>query len=528
MTVAGQDRVRNVLFIMCDQLRWDYLSCYGHRVLETPNIDSLAKRGVRFDAAYVQSACCVPSRMSYYTGRYVSSHGATWNYVPLSVVQNTLGDFLKEAGLEAALAGKTHVIPDKLGLQRFGLDADGSLGRHYLQGGFAEKDRYDGHSSPGSESGYADYLRKQGYDSEDPWTDYAIGALDHDGQAVSGWLLRNAHFPARVDRRHSETAYMTGRALEYIRAKGEEPWVLHLSYIKPHWPLMAPEPYHDMYRDADTGPIISPAAETNTPHPVLQAYRQAHEDCISYGKEDVVRHVRPTYMGLIKEVDDHIGRLMNELDVLGRLDDTLIVFCADHGDQLGDHGLGEKELFYEQAVRVPLIVVDPRKSADATRGTAESRFVESIDVLPTMLDVLGLPLPDHLLEGRSLRPILHGEQPDDWRDCVFSELDYAFRDARLLLKRRPDECYAWMVRDARWKYIHYQGYRPQLFDMRDDPQEIHDLGEDPQYEDVRRRMKDRLADWLMERKRRTTIDNATVEQTTEGWKNLGFMKIGVW
>lgn len=528
MTVVDRKNVRNVLFIMCDQLRWDYLSCYGHAELATPNIDKLAQRGVRFDAAYVQSAVCVPSRMSYYTGRYVCSHGSTWNYVPLSLVQNTLGDFLKGAGLEAVLAGKTHVIPDKLGLQRFGLEPDSALGTYYLHGGFNEMDRYDGHGSPGTESGYADYLRKNGYDSDDPWSDFVIGATDEKGSFADGWLLRNAHLPARVDRRHSETAYMTDRALDFIREKGEQPWVLHLSYIKPHWPLMAPKPYHDMYRHVDTGPIISPSAETAAPHPVLRAYREAHEDCLSYGNEEVVRHVRPTYMGLIKEVDDHIGRLAAELESMGRLDDTLIIFCADHGDQLGDHGLGEKELFYEQAVRVPFIVVDPRESADATRGTAEGRFVESIDVLPTMLDALGLPVPDHLLEGRSLLPLLRGEQVRGWRDCVFSELDYAFRDARVLLQRKPDECYAWMVRDARWKYIHYQGLRPQLFDMSADPQEIHDLGEDPAYADVRSAMKDRLADWLMERKRRITIDNAAVEQTTEGWKGLGNMKIGVW
>ena len=527
MISSDRKTIRNVLFIMCDQLRWDYLSCYGHPTLATPHIDNLAKRRVRFAAAYVQSAVCVPSRMSYYTGRYVSSHGSTWNYVPLSVVQRTLGDFLEAAGLDAVLAGKTHVIPDRLGLQRFGMDPESTRGRRYLEGGFVEMDRYDGHAPPGAESGYADYLRSKGYESDDPWSDFAIGALDEEGKFATGWLLRNAHLAARVDRNHSETAYMTDRALDFVRAKGDQPWVLHLSYVKPHWPLLAPAPYNDLYRDADTGPIIAVSAETRPPHPVLAAYRTAHEDCLSYAQESVVRHVRPTYMGLIKEVDDNLGRLMAELEQLGRLDDTLIIFCSDHGDQLGDHGLGEKELFYEQAVRTPLIVVDPRAAADSTRGTAESRFVEAIDVLPTILDALGLPQPDHLLEGRSLVPLLHGAHVENWRDCVFSELDYAFRDARRALNRGPDECYAWMVRNARWKYVHYQGLRPQLFDMQEDPQELHDLGADPIFATVRGELKDRLADWLMTRKRRITLDNATVERTTEGWKALD-MQIGVW
>ena len=528
MDVPATSSVRNVLFIMCDQLRWDHLSCYGHPVLQTPHIDGLASRGVRFDAAYVQSASCVPSRMSYYTGRYVGSHGATWNYVPLSVVERTLGDHLASAGLELTLAGKTHVIPDRLGLQRFGVDPESPIGRHLLAGGFAELDRYDGHARPGRESGYADHLRAQGYCSDDPWTDYAIGAIDAQGHAANGWLLRNAHLPARIDARHSETAYMTDRAIEHIRSAGDKPWVLHLSYIKPHWPLMAPAPYHALYREADTGPIISVEAESAPPHPVLDAYRRTHEDCVSYAQESVVRHVRPTYMGLVKEIDDHVGRLVAALEQASRLHDTLIVFCSDHGDHLGDHGLGEKELFYEQAVRTPLIIVDPRPQADATRGRSEARFVEAVDVLPTLLDALGLPVPSHWVEGRSLVPLLHGADGLAWRDAVYSELDYAFRDARRFLGRSPGDCHAWMVRTERWKYVCYQGLRPQLFDLREDPLELHDLGLRPEFAGVCRDMKDRLADHLMARKCRTTVDHATVERTTEGWKTLGFMKIGVW
>lgn len=523
--------IKNVLFIMSDQLRWDYLSCYGHPVLKTPNIDALAARGVRFDAAYVQSGVCVPSRMSYYTGRYMSSHGAAWNYVPLSVMQTTFGDFLESAQREVALTGKTHVIPDYHGIAQMGLNPTCGRGAYLKAGGFLEFDRYDGHAMPGPESGYAAYLRAHGYVSDDPWSEYVIGATDAQGKFASGWFLRNAHLPARVDSAHSETAYMTQRAIDYIRDKGNAPWVLHLSYIKPHWPLMAPAPYHAMYRDADTGPIVGKAKPRCAPHPVLEAYRNTHEDCLTYGREDVVRHVRPTYMGLIKELDDQIGRLMGELAQLGALDNTLIVFCSDHGDYLGDHGLGEKELFYEQAIRVPMIIVDPRQAADATRGTAQSHFVEAIDILPTMLDALGIETPDHVIEGHSLLPLLHAgdsnEAPRDWRDCVFSELDYSFRDARRALGRRPDECYAWMARTRRWKYVHYQGMRAQLFDLQEDPLELEDLGDAPAYAGVRRGMRERLLEWRMRLKWRTGISNAAVERGTEGWKALD-MQIGVW
>src|SRR5215813_8073154 len=131
--------VRNLLFIMCDQLRADHLGCYGHPHLATKNLDALARRGLRFERAFVQSGVCGPSRMSFYTGRYVSSHGATWNRVPLSIAEPTLGDYLRSAGRELTLIGKTHVMPDVHGLERIGLDGAHDLGRLLAGGSFVEE-----------------------------------------------------------------------------------------------------------------------------------------------------------------------------------------------------------------------------------------------------------------------------------------------------------------------------------------------------------------------------------------------------
>src|SRR4029453_7582981 len=260
--------VRNVLFVMCDQLRRDHLSCYGGRV-PPPNLDALARRGVCFDEAYVQSGVCGPSRMSFYTGRYMSSHGATWNRVPLSVAEPTLGDYLRSGGGSVALAGKSHVMPDDEGCARFGIAADSDRGVLLRAGGFAEIDRYDGHTPPGPESGYADWLRARGYARADPWSDFVIAADDR-GQAVSGWQMRNAHLPARVQEAHSETAYMTDVALAWIAAQGESPWVLHLSYVKPHWPYLAPAPFHKLFRRKDIGPIRhGPQDGTVDEHPAV-------------------------------------------------------------------------------------------------------------------------------------------------------------------------------------------------------------------------------------------------------------------
>src|SRR5690606_26631461 len=185
------------------QLRWDHLGCYGHPWLKTPNIDALAARGVRFDRAFVNSGVCGPSRMSYYTGRYPSSHGATWNRVPLPIGEVTLGEYLRGAGRKLVLAGKTHVMVDRDGLSRLRIEGDSELGELLSRGGFEEIDRYDGHHTPGDESAYPAFLRRHGYDSADPWSDYVISGVDAQGKVVSGWHMRNVHLPSRVRAEHS-------------------------------------------------------------------------------------------------------------------------------------------------------------------------------------------------------------------------------------------------------------------------------------------------------------------------------------
>ena len=520
-------QVRNVLFIMCDQLRADHLSCYGHPHLHTPNIDALAARGVRFERAYVQSGVCGPSRMSYYTGRYMTSHGATWNRVPLSVGELTLGDYLRGHGLAAALAGKTHVVPDRDGLARFRIEGDTELAILMRNGGFAELDRYDGHTPPGDESGYAAFLRAHGYAGSDPWSEYVISAVGASGRVVSGWHMRNARLPARVKEEHSETAYMTDQAIGFIREQREKPWVLHLSYVKPHWPYLAPAPYNDLYGPEHCLPPNRSKAELENQHPVLVAYRR-HEESVNFARDQVIDTVKPTYMGLIKQIDDHLGRLWQVLEQCGRWTDTLVVFASDHGEYTGDHWLGEKEQFFEEALCVPLIVCDPDATADATRGGTERRFAECVDVLPTLLDALCIDAAPHLIEGRSLLPLMRaGRASGDWRDCVFAELDYSFRHARQLLGRHPRDCRAWMVRTDDWKYVHWLDYRPQLYDLWADPNEFHDLGTDPRLEQVRAALRERLFDWMSRLKLRTTISDADAELRTNAHKAHGVF-FGEW
>jgi arylsulfatase A-like enzyme len=521
--------IRNVLYIMCDQLRWDHLGCAGHPFLKTPNIDALAARGVRFAQAYVQSGICGPSRMSAYTGRYVSSHGATHNRVPLSVGEVTLGWHLRESGRTLALAGKTHMLPDARGMKRLLLDGQDELAVLLREGWFTLVDRHDGHHAE-TDSAYADWLRAQGYDSVDPWTDYVIAVTDEAGATQNGWKMRHARHPARVREEHSETAYTTDRAIGFMEQQGDTPWVLHLSYVKPHWPYIAPAPYHAMYSPDQCLPVArDPAERGNAAHPILREF-QAEEVAQSFQNDDCIATVRPAYQGLIAQLDHHLGRVWAALERLGRWDDTLVVFTSDHGDYLGDHWLGEKELFHDCIQRVPMLVFDPSRAADATRGTVDDRLVEAIDAVPTILDALGLDPAEHLVEGRSLLALTRGAAPcartgdgaPAWRDAVFSELDWTFRGARRRLGLGTGQHHAWMVRTDRWKYVHWtDGFRPMLFDLAADPQEFHDLGADPSLEGVRAALRARLLAWFTGLKRRTTLTWAEAELRTDRHKAAG-------
>ena len=193
-------RTKNILFIMCDQLRWDYLSCAGHPRLATPNIDALAGKGVRFTRAYVQSPVCGASRMSFYTGRYVSSHGASWNGFPLKVGEMTLGDYLRPLGIATALVGKTHMEPDAEGMARLGIDPQSIIGVRIAECGFDPYERDDGLHALGPDGRYDPrlpryngYLNDKGYGGQNPWHDYANSAQDEGNQ--DRFRLGNAACP---------------------------------------------------------------------------------------------------------------------------------------------------------------------------------------------------------------------------------------------------------------------------------------------------------------------------------------------
>ncbi|MDA9789810.1 sulfatase-like hydrolase/transferase [Amylibacter sp.] len=519
---------RNILFIMCDQLRFDYLSCAGHKTLKTPNIDALAARGVRFSNAYVQSPICGPSRMSTYTGRYMSSHGATANFVPLRVGERNIGDYLKPLGVKPVLVGKTHMTPDRAGMERLGIAPDSPLGVHHCQAGFEPFERDDGvhpDRMMKSQPRYNDYLREKGYEGGNPWH-WAANAVETPDGIRSGYYNDIADQPAAVAEEDSETPYMTRRAMDFLKQDdGEKPWLLHLSYIKPHWPYIAPAPYNTMYGPDDVQDVVRSDAELVDQNPLMKHFcdRIAGK---TFSRDEAIKKVVPTYMGLIKQIDDQLGELFAFMEERELMDTTTIVFTSDHGDYLGDHWMGDKEYFHDPSSKVPLIIADPDPAMDATRGTVCDAIVQSIDLLPTFIAHFGGPPASHILDGVSLRPLLTGEAKQV-NDFALSEYDYHQQHFSPKTGRGPRECRSYMLVNADWKYIHAPGFDPVLFDMKNDPKELTDLGRSPKHEAVRTKMHGLLTDWSLNYRQRETYGDDTAARFTGFEERVGVL-IGYW
>lgn len=504
----------NILFIMYDQLRFDYLSCAGHPHLKTPNFDRVAAKGVRFTNCYVQSPICGASRMSTYTGRYTSSHGAQWNGFPLRVGEQTMGDHLRRAGMDCWLIGKTHMKVDAEGMARLGLSPDSMIGARQAECGFDVWVRDDGLWAEGPDgfydekrSPYNEFLKSQGYAAENPWADHANAGLD-DGTAASGWMFENADKPANIREEDSETPWLTSETIRFMdQASG--PWCAHVSYIKPHWPYIVPAPYHDMFGPEHVPAATRHAVEREEPHPVYGAY-MGNKVAAAFQNDDVRNKVIPAYMGLIKQCDDQLGRLLDHLEATDQDNETMIVLTSDHGDYLGDHWLGEKDLFHDPSVKVPLIVFDPRAQADSTRGTTCDALVEAIDLVPTFVEAADGTVADHILEGRSLVPYLTGTDTTDRRYAI-SEYDYSSTPQCAKLGLEPRDARLFMVFDGRYKLMHAEGgFRPMLFDLDTDPDEFDDLAKGDAHQSEIDRLYGYLAEWGRRMSQRVTKSDAEI------------------
>ncbi len=525
---------KNILFIMFDQLRWDYLSCYGHPHLATPNIDRLAAKGVRFTRAYIQSPVCGSSRMSTYTGRYAQSHGASYNAIPLRVGEMTMGDHLRPLGMSTWLVGKTHMRVDHVGMERLGISRDSIIGARVAECGFDIFERDDGmlpegpdgHYDPEPPQKYNEYLAQRGYPGDNPWHDHANSAIGPNGEVLSGWFIKNNPLAANIDEEDSETPYLTRRGIEFMQqTKG--PWCCHLSYIKPHWPYIVPTPYHDMYGPEHCLAPVRSQDEFDNAHPVMKAY-MSNPVSSAFSKDHVREAMLPAYMGLIKQCDDQMGVLFDWMQSAGRMDDTMIVVTSDHGDFLGDHWMGEKQFFHDTSTRIPLIVYDPSQEADGTRGSTCDSLVESIDLLPTFIETAGGKPPSHIVEGHTLCPILHGAADETPRKFAICENDYSTTMLAENLGLDPDQAVSYMVTTKKWKLTHFEGgFRPILWDLENDPDELVDLGDSPEHQETIALMYGHLHDWSRRISQRVTISQDQIREARFKGRRKGIV-IGVY
>ncbi len=495
----------NVLFITLDQWRGDCLSAAGHPVLQTPVFDRLATEGTIFLNHFAQASPCGPSRASLYTGMYLQNHRSGRNGVPLDARHSNVALEARRAGYEPVLFGYTDTTADPRGRDPNDPALDNYEG---VLPGMVEALRLHDDLGP-----WLRHLRRRGHATPDgaaPHLEIYRPVDLYPGADGRGPSFAPPGYPAA----DSLAAFMTDAILAHLEAQGGRPWFVHASYWHPHPPFIAPEPYNARYDPADMPSprrAASLAAEC-AQHPFVawrmerlrnRTWTLAAETCPTEMSESDLAQLRATYCGMINEVEDNVARLIDWLRSNGQYDDTLIVITSDHGEQLGDHWMLGKESYFDETFHVPLIVRDPR--AAAGRGRRVDAFTESVDVMPTILEWIGIPVPRQC-DGHSLMAWLAGDTPAGWRDAAHWEYD--FRDlvgqaAETALGLHSDECQLSVIRDRTYKYVHFAALPPLFFDLEADPDQLVDRAADPACAALVLRYAQKLLSWRMANDERT-------------------------
>jgi choline-sulfatase len=419
---------KNLLVIMSDEHNPAAMGCAGHALAQTPNLDRLAARGTRFTSAYTTSPICVPARAGFATGKYPHQIGYWDNADAYDGAIPSWHHLLRESGHEVVSIGKLHFrgLPgDDHGF------SEELLAMHVIDGigdvkGLVRQDMP-------RRKGY-DKLAKLAGPGESPYTRY-----DRDIAArAQSWLREDAP------------------------RSSERPWALFVSFVCPHFPLIAPPEFYDRY-PLESIPLPKQYLEAERPrHPYLRDY----DACVAYdagfeGDPVKVRRALAGYLGLVSFMDDNVGKVLRALEEAGLAAGTRIVYTSDHGDNAGARGLWGKSTMYEESAGVPLIMAGPGIGADVRCATPASH----VDLFPFFLEGAGVPAPGDGYHGVS--PLELAARRDVER-AVLSEYHAIGSTSGIT-----------MLRKGRWKYVHCVRYRPQLFDLERDPEELVDLAADP-------------------------------------------------
>ena len=502
----------NFLFIITDQQRADWLGCYGHPVLKTPNIDAIAARGTRFDNFHTASPVCMPNRASLLTGRYPSVHGLRYNGCVLPESARTFVDVLSDAGYNTAAIGKSHLQPftDMPPMGKTKAEVAGTPeawkhtppetyeeeppnytadGRYNIKTPYYGYQHVDMVTAHGDRCGghYLQWFRENAPDWE---------ALQDDANELPHNYSCPQAYRTPIPEELYPTAYVRNKAVEYIEAQAGEdaPFFAFVSFPDPHHPFNPPGKYWDMYSPDDFELSLPYEAHQNPPPPMQWLHGnwkgdggQTTPQTAMMLDEQQIKEAMALSAGMMAFVDDAVGEIIAALEASGQMDNTVICYNSDHGDYMGDFNMLLKgALPFSGITRVPFIWSDP----DAPQGADSDALCSTVDLAATILERAGLE-PFNGNQGQSFLPATRGESGPRSEALV----EYNDGGKRLGFEK-PARVRALVTH--RWRYTVYLG-QPwgELYDLEQDPRETHNLWDSPAHKDVRAQLSERLTHHLI-------------------------------
>lgn len=460
----------NLLFIMTDQQRFDALGANGNPIVQTPNMDALAKSGVNIRDYYTNCPVCVPSRCTLFTGRYPHAHRIRENYNLLEAGREFhLFRVLKQEGYAIAYTGKNYLLEDA---ERENFDFLGYGDDKKA----AEKELMDWYAERRSEIGVPS-------DSPEIWK----AGMFHD-------------FPKESTRTWQTAQGGIDFLQQHDRSK---PFCLCVSFSDPHVPHLAPRKFEKMYPPEHIELFPAPEGELETKARRFKIKQGAFH--AEKATDDDKRHYIAVYYAMISWVDEMIGEIMETLKARGFDKNTIIVFTADHGDFCFEHGLAKKDLvLLNSLLHVPMIIAWPGQLAPSV---VEDTLMEEVDVLPTLLELMGIEIPFGV-QGESIAPVLRGERMEH-RDAAFAEIDLpwmynpypdyeSFSSALGGYDKHPFNVpgdFTKSIRERDFRYVWYGTGEEELYDEQADPHELNNLAGNPAYAETKNRLKMRLMEW---------------------------------
>ena len=466
---AGQStgRPKNVLFLLSDQHKPRALGLFGDPYARTPNLDVLARSGLCFEQAYCSNPVCTPSRASILTGLYTHNHRAYSNGTPWPFEIKTVAHHFSRAGYMSALIGKMHFVD----AQTHGFDyrLDFNDWSQYL--GPKTKLYADELSRPNSGSGLPQI--------DDLWRDYGdpwAGVRENDGRKGAVHIGRSSKIPER-DHFESFVARETIRFLKNHSKK--QPFFCISSYLKPHDPFMPAGRFARMFSPESIElPATFGKVDLATIPKEIRRRIELTGSTPELGDPAMAKLRLAMYYGNLAQMDDCVGQVLRALQEMDLEKDTIVLYSADHGEMGGEHGLWQKFVFYEPSVGVPLLLRVPGMTRPGERCAVP---VSLVQLLPTLLELCGLPAPSGL-DGSSLVPLVR--EPSRKVDAtVYAEFALRSRNAK------------YMIRRGDWKYCFYVNDMPELYHLRDDPQEMRNLALRPEHRGRAEEMKAQLFAW---------------------------------